>query len=137
MVKQLHKNQLELDLTASNSSLLKDVETLLIESEEDTKRALFNDDYSSEFSKYDSEEEAKFKSKLQLLGIDVASVYHYGGEGEGEEYHTVWKFSRDKEEVYFKFDGYYQSYDGATYHEYFQVEPKEVKVIRYGPVIKY
>jgi hypothetical protein len=134
MVKQAHKNQLELDLVDSNRSLLKDVETLLSESNEYTKRELFNDDYSSEFSKYDSEEDAEFKSKLQLLGIDIASVDHYGGEGKGEKYYTVWKFSRDKEEVYFKFNGYHQSYDGATYDDYFQVEPKEVKVIQYKPV---
>jgi hypothetical protein len=137
MVKQLHKNQLELDLVDSQGSLLKDVENLLIESNEDIKQLLFNDGFSSEFSKYDSKEETEFKSKLQLLGIDTASVYHYGGEGQGETYYTVWKFSRDKEEVYFKFDGYYQSYDGATYNEYFQVKPIEVKVIQYEPLIKY
>jgi hypothetical protein len=46
----------------------------------------------------------------------------------------VWKFSRDKEEIYFKFNGYYQSYNGARFDDYFQVEPKEVKVIQYEPV---
>jgi hypothetical protein len=134
MVKQLHKNQLELDLVGIQGSLLKDVETLLSESNEDTKQELFSDDFSSEFSKYDSEEDTEFKSKLQLLGIDIASVDHYGGEGEGEKYYTVWKFSRDKEEIYFKFNGYYQSYNGARFDDYFQVEPKEVKVIQYEPV---
>jgi hypothetical protein len=134
MVKQLHKNQLELDLVGSNGSLLKDVENLLSESDTDIKVALFHDNYSSEFSKYDSEEDAEFKSKLQLLGVDMASVYHYGGEGEGETYYTVWKFSRDKEEVYFKFNGYYQSYNGADFDDYFQVKPKEVQVIQYEPV---
>jgi hypothetical protein len=137
MVKQAHKNQLELDLKDGQGSLLKDVEDLLIRSDEYIKRALFNQDFTSEFRKYDSNEEVEFKSKLQLLGIDMVSVYHYGGEGEGEQYYTVWKFSRDKEEVYFKFNGYYQSYNGSTYDEYFQVEPKEVQVIQYEPVIKY
>jgi hypothetical protein len=136
MVKQAHKNQLELDLQDGQGSLLKDVETLLIESDEYIQRALFNQDFTSEFCKYDSNEEVEFKSKLQLLGIDTTSVDHYGGEGEGEKYYTVWKFSRDKEEVYFKFNGYYQSYNGSTYDDYFQVEPKEVQVIQYEPVIK-
>ena len=130
MVKQAHKNQLELDLKDGHGNLLKDVENLLIESDMRIKQALFSEDFRYEFHKYDSEE-SKFKSKLQLLGIDTKSVYHYGGEGEGEQYYTVWKFSRDNEEVYFKFDGYYQSYDGATYNKYFQVKPKEVQVIQY------
>jgi hypothetical protein len=134
MVKQAHKNQLELDLQDGQGSLLKDVETLLIESDEYIKRALFDQDFTSEFCKYDSKEEVEFKSKLQLLGIDMVSVYHYGGEGQGEQYYKVWKFSRDKEEVYFKFNGYYQSYNGATYDEYFQVKPKEVQVIQYEPI---
>lgn len=134
MVKQVHKAQMELDLSDSKGDLLQVVKSLLSDSSTDIQSSMFNEDFSVEFSKWDSDEESEFKSKAQFLGIDMESVDHYGGEGQGEEYWTVWKFTKGTEEVYFKFQGYYQSYDGATYNEYILVEPKEVLVTQYHEV---
>ena len=135
MVKQVHKDQMELDLSDSKGNLLQVVKNLLSGSSTDIQSALFNNDFSIEVSRWDSDEESKFKSEVKLLGIDMASVDHYGGEGQGEEYWTVWKFTKSTDEVYFKFQGYYQSYSGAEYDEYILVEPKEVLVTQYHEVL--
>ena len=52
----------------------------------------------------------------------------YGGEGQGDEYWSVYSFSREGESVYVKFDGWYASYNGSEFNEWFFVQPKE-KVI--------
>ena len=52
----------------------------------------------------------------------------YGGEGQGDEYWSVYKFSLGEEVVYVKFDGWYASYNGSEFNEWFFVEPQE-KVI--------
>lgn len=135
MVKQVHKDQMELDLSDSKGDLLQVVKNLLSDSSTDIQVSMFNEDFSIEVSKWDSDEESEFKSKVKLLGIDMESVDHYGGEGQGDEYWTVWKFTKGTEEVYFKFQGYYQSYDGSTYNEYILVEPKEVLVTQYHEVL--
>ena len=59
-------------------------------------------------------------------------VDSYGGEGQGEEYYSVWKFvSKDDEVAYVKFDGSYQSYCGSEFDDWFFVEPKQVEVTQY------
>lgn len=61
-------------------------------------------------------------------------VDSYGGEGEGESYWEVFKFTSEdgSEEGYFKLDGYYQSYDGGYYDELYQVYPKQVEVTQWS-----
>ena len=58
---------------------------------------------------------------------EVTLVESHGGEGQGEDYWTVWKFVKDGEEEYVQFYGYYYSYDGATYEGYCFVKPKQVQ----------
>jgi len=50
-------------------------------------------------------------------------VENYGGEDCGSEYYTVWKFTSGEETVYARFDGWYQSYNGADYSDWKFVEP--------------
>jgi hypothetical protein len=73
-------------------------------------------------------------SQFNQKGISVNRVDSYGGEGCGEEYWSVYKFSRDQEVVYVKFEGYYTSYDGSTYQGFIFVEPREVMVTQYFEV---
>jgi hypothetical protein len=69
---------------------------------------------------------------LNNKGIECKLEDHHGGEGEGEDYWTVWQFTRQGEEaVYVEFQGYYYSYDGSTFQEWFFVEPREVLVTQY------
>lgn len=83
-------------------------------------------------SKYDSDDE--LKSEIASLGLDVTLVGQYGGEDMGSAYWSVYKFYLDNETVFVKFNGFYQSYNGAEFTEWFFVEPKEKVVIEYVPV---
>lgn len=104
---------------------------LLNEADFDVKSALFNQDFTPEFNRWDSDEDIEFKTKLQSENIIVEQVDHHGGEGEGEEYWTVWSFSNANEVVYIKFDGTYMSYDGSTYDEFYEVQAVERLVTFY------
>ena len=68
---------------------------------------------------------------LQEAGITTECVDVYGGEGKGKDYWAVYKFSKDNESVYVQFDGWYSSYDGPEFAEWFFVEPKEVQVVQF------
>lgn len=64
-------------------------------------------------------------------GVTFTCVQSHGGEGEGSSYYTVYKFTKDDQEVFVKFDGWYASYDGSYYDKYFLVTPKQVTVTQY------
>lgn len=59
----------------------------------------------------------------------MKAIDHYGGEDQGSDYYTIWHFPAA--DVYIKFEGWYQSYNGAEFERMFQVEPKKVEVIQY------
>lgn len=65
--------------------------------------------------------------------ITAELVEEYGGEDQGSDYWSVWRFGRIvktdrfvREEVFYKFSGWYASYVGAEFEEVFEVEPTEV-----------
>lgn len=62
-----------------------------------------------------------------------ALVDSYGGEGQGDQYWSVYKFTHKdtNEEILIKFDGYYQSYNGAEYMGWSEVKPVEVTKTEY------
>ncbi len=66
---------------------------------------------------------SKFEDWAVGYGITIEQVDQHGGEDQGSTYYTVYKFTGQGEEVYLKFEGYYQSYDGATYEGFQQVQP--------------
>ena len=68
---------------------------------------------------------------LQEAGITTECVDAYGGEGKGEDYWAVYKFSKGDEAVYVKFDGWYASYNGSEFDEWFFVKPKQVQVVQF------
>lgn len=70
----------------------------------------------------------RFLDFVSELGLTFEFEDRYGGEGQGDEYWSVYKFSRGEEFVYVKFDGWYASYNGAEFSEWYFVEPQE-KVI--------
>jgi hypothetical protein len=110
------------------SDLRDDVKEILDSASESFLTALMDDEvlYVSTHNTY--------YSRFNQQGISVDRVDSYGGEGCGEEYWSVYKFSRDKEVVYVKFEGYYMSYDGSTYQGFIFVEPREVMVTQYFEV---
>lgn len=65
-------------------------------------------------------------------GVTTECVEMHGGEGEGNSFWKVHKFtSSDGQVKYVKFEGWYESYDGAEYECFLFVKPQEVKVIQY------
>lgn len=72
--------------------------------------------------------------QLDLAGIKEKLEEHHGGEGEGDQYWSVWSFTKDGETVYVQLDGSYASYDGTTYDSWFFVEPEEYVAVRYKTV---
>ena len=66
-----------------------------------------------------------YGKELTEIGVTFDNVDSYGGEGKGDQYWCVWEFTRGDEVVCFKFDGWYASYDGATFEDVFEVIPKQ------------
>ena len=87
----------------------------------------FNSDYSSS----NERELAELNFALYHANINVEYVDSYGGEGMGDEYWSVYKFTRGSETELLKFSGFYRSYNGPVFTERFWVEPREVTVTKY------
>lgn len=113
------------------SQLRVDVEKILA-SECKTK---YNDpiEYAFFFGEYSATLCAEHDLAFWNAGITVELADSYGGEGMGDQYWCVYKFSRGDETEYLKFDGWYQSYNGAEYTNCFWVKRKEVVVTKFVP----
>jgi hypothetical protein len=108
-------------------------------SSEDTKfsstpAAFFHQDVPKEGFCFNDEDDEKFLTLVKKLGLTFECVAEYGGEGCGDEYWTVYKFESEGETTFVKFDGWYASYQGSEYDNWFYVEPREVLVTRYFKV---
>lgn len=66
-----------------------------------------------------------FLDGLEKDGIRFEYEDNYGGEGQGDAYWSVYSFTNGTEVVYVKFDGWYASYNGAEYDEWYFVEPEQ------------
>ncbi len=69
-----------------------------------------------------------FLAVVKKKNIQFQHEDSYGGEGQGDDYWSVYSFSRDGETIYVKFSGWYASYNGSEFNEWFFVQPQE-KVI--------
>lgn len=63
--------------------------------------------------------------------IKASLAESVGGEGQGSTYYAVYKFAQGDDVAFFKFHGWYASYDGANYLDFQQVHPKEVTKVEY------
>lgn len=75
----------------------------------------------------------KTKESLYDGDLDWELVDRYGGEEQGSDYYKVYKFT-DKttnEECYVYFQGWYASYDGASFEEWYLAKPVEKTIIDY------
>ncbi len=91
---------------------------------------LLANEYSAEGRLIREEVRSDF-GELIGKGITFKNVDSYGGEDQGEDYCSVYEFTLDNEVCWIKFDGWYSSYTGREYTEFFFVEPKEVVVTKY------
>lgn len=81
------------------------------------------------FEEYIAEEN---QDMLNSKGIKLTQVQQHGGEGEGDQYWTVYEFEKDNELVYVKFEGWYASHYGADYTGFEFVKPKQKVVTVYS-----
>jgi hypothetical protein len=84
--------------------------------------------------KYETAEEVEFLDKCQELNLTFEHEDCFGGEGQGDDYWSVYSFSSGDSKVFVKFQGWYQSYTGSEYREWFFVEPKQVQVTQYEQI---
>jgi hypothetical protein len=110
--------------------LVIDVETFLSNVNDEVIFDFFNGELGPEL-KWVSDATREAVGQLTEKDIDIKFETYYGGEGMGDAYWAVYSFTRYDEKVYVKFDGYYQSYNGAEYNEHFFVEPKQVTVTKF------
>lgn len=73
------------------------------------------------------------KALMDLVYISgTVLVDRHGGEGEGDEYYSVYKFKSNLDEIcYIKFRGFYASYSGAEYEECLLVKPVTKTIVVY------
>lgn len=93
--------------------------------------AFFHQDLPKEGRSWNDENDEEFLALVKKLGLTFECVESHGGEGEGDQYWTVYKFESKGETAFVKFDSWYASYHGSEYTDWFYVEPKEVLVTQY------
>ena len=110
--------------------------TLLNDADNSILRDFFFDQITEDdlTGKYTDEDTKAFLQSLKDLGISFKSEDHYGGEGQGEDYWTVYSFTLGDEKVYVDFYGSYYSYDGANYDDWSFAEPHPVQKIEWGHI---
>jgi hypothetical protein len=106
-------------------------EFLDFEYQDNLPQTMFQSKYPKEGSKRNKDFENEVFGKARELGLEVHYVDSFGGEGEGEDYWSVYSFTKNGETVYVKFDGSYASYVGSEYDEWFFVEPEQVMVTQF------
>ena len=109
------------------------VEKLLNEAESDVKSGYF---FHSEAT--DNTDDGKyweggteFTEACRSAEINYSQEDNFGGEGQGDDYWSVYSFTNGTDVVYVKFNGWYASYSGSEFSEWFFVEPKKVEVVKY------
>lgn len=99
------------------------IEDILNAVDNEIHRDFFSSEFQQKNSKYDSDEQTEFKDVLKAAGITVKHLDNYGGEDCGSEYWSVYEFSKGEDKVFVKFSGWYQSYNGSEYEEWFFAKP--------------
>jgi hypothetical protein len=98
---------------------------LLTEADREVSKEFFDCEFKEEEWEYDSDYSKAFRQVLKDENITFEEVDRYGGEDEGSEYWSVYSFTDGMQVVFIKFDGWYASYDGSTYEEFYEVQPVE------------
>ena len=111
-------------------SLKEKVKEFLNEADNDIIQEFFHSEISDNIT-WDSEEVADFRKKLSDASIRFEHVDNYGGEEQGRDYWSIYAFHDEAHVVYVKFDGWYASYHGSEYDEWYFVEPRQVQVTQF------
>jgi hypothetical protein len=105
--------------------LIDKVSALLRKADDEVKDAFNGGDVKDKPYRWDEDSVIEFKKQLTEANLNFELVDRYGGEDQGSEYWSVYSFSDGMQVVFIKFDGWYASYDGSTYEEFYEVKPVE------------
>lgn len=106
--------------------LKEQVKNLLNEAETDVKNCFFKSEMSDNSGEMDYFDDlAEFCQSCRELGINFKYEDSFGGEGQGDDFWSVYSFFNSEDKVYVKFSGWYQSYCGTEYTDWLFVEPKQ------------
>lgn len=108
-----------------SDKLIGRVSALLAKADEEVKDAFHNGDIRDKPYTWDEDSVIEFKKQLTEAKINFELVDRYGGEDQGSDYWSVYSFSDGMQVVFIKFDGWYASYDGSTYEEFYEVQAVE------------
>lgn len=78
-----------------------------------------------EHTTWDSPEITTFRKVISDAALTFKFVDRYGGEDQGSDYWSVYSFSDGSEVVFIQFQGWYASYDGSTFEEFYEVKAVE------------
>ena len=110
-------------MTKPSEQFTKDLEALL--GEDGLAESMFHD------ASYTISVESDEANLIEKHGFTAEAVDCYGGEGKGDKYWSVVRFTKNGESALVKFNGWYASYNGPEYEEWFFVKAREVTVTKY------
>ncbi len=112
-------------------SLKIEIANMLDAADRDVLVDFFTEAVTDDDNTYCCDETQEFLTEIYSENIKHKFVDSFGGEGQGDSFWSVYSFTKDDETVYVKFDGWYQSYNGAEYDSWFFVKPVQVTVTQY------
>jgi hypothetical protein len=111
-----------------SDKLIDRVSALLAEADDEVKDEFHSGTVRDKPDHWDDQEIVEFKKQLTEAKINFDLVDRYGGEDQGSDYWSVYSFTDGMQVVFIKFDGWYASYDGSTYEEFYEVQAVEKTV---------
>ena len=106
--------------------MLKDkLVALLAEADNNVLREFFNCEIDDKEYDWEYTEVKAFRKLLKDEKITFKEVDRYGGEDQGSDYWSVYSFTDGMQVVFIQFQGWYASYEGSTYEEFYEVQPVE------------
>lgn len=117
-------------------SLENKIKELLNDADNEVLQSFFHSDFNEEDNSWDEDSVVEFRQQLRENKIEFNHVDCFGGEGMGEDYWSVYKFECKEtfDFVYVKFQGWYQSYNGSEFTDWYFVEPQPIQKIEYCKV---
>lgn len=112
------------------------ITNLLNHASSDVINEFFNSEFGEEANRWDGDEIVEFRKKLEDAGIKAKHEDNHGGEGEGEDYWSVYSFTKGDDTAFVKFLGWYYSYDGSTFDDWFFVAPEPRTITVYERIAK-
>lgn len=97
----------------------------------DVVQQMFQSEVQQESNYRYADDEEEFINTVDGHKIKFKLEDNYGGEGQGEQYWSVYSFEKDGKKVYVRFNGWYASYVGSEFVDWAFVEPKQKTITVY------